>query len=640
MNYFKKRLSSNLLVLLFGDSVVIIISFFLSMLFRFDFNVPSHLYEYFIFYNVFFLVIIKVFCFRLFALYRGMWRYTSIWDMINIIKANVLSTLLLIFSTYFLYGFVGISRSIFVIDLIICTGAICVSRLGIRMFFLYTKYFLNVDNKLENIKNIILVGAGDTGQLILRQILQQTDSHLTVAGIVDDDYKKYGQKLHGVSIVGSVKQLNELQIDYDEIYICVPSATPKEMRAIVEECEKTKKPFKTLPSLSELMKGNISISQLRDVSILDLLGREEVDLDKSLIKNLIKSKIVLITGAGGSIGSELVRQCVKYKPSVLVMLDSSEFNLFKIDRELDSLNSEILIKPFLADIRDQFLMNQLFDEIKPQIVFHAAAYKHVPLQEKFPMEAVKTNIFGTLNLANASVQNNVDKFVLVSTDKAVKPVNVMGATKRIAEIIMQSFNSSYEQTAFMAVRFGNVLGSSGSVIPTFKKQIKDGGPVTVTDPDMERYFMSIPEASQLILQAGSLGKGSEIFILDMGSPIKIIDLASELIKLSGFEPYVDIDIQITGARPGEKKTEELSNSKENLDTTKHDKIFVLDNKNFNNLEISKTVSKTIELEDDFKSMDPKKIRSLISSVLEEYNPMVNIKGIEKIMKTDKIKARA
>ena len=383
--------------------------------------------------------------------------------------------------------------------------------------------------------------------------------------------------------------------------------------------EEQKKPFKTLPSLSELIEGKVSISQFRDVSILDLLGRDEVTLDKSSIKSLMEGKRVLITGAGGSIGSELVRQCLNFNPSVLVMLEISELNLFEIEREAKKLNSKTLIKPILCDIRDSLNIEEIFEEYKPQIVFHAAAYKHVPIQEVFPWEAVKTNVYGTLNLSKLSIMNDVEKFVLVSTDKAVNPVNVMGATKRIAELIIQDSNKVSAKTSFLAVRFGNVLGSSGSVIPIFKEQIRAGGPVTVTDPDMERYFMSIPEASQLILQTCSLGLGGEIFILDMGDPIKIIDLAADLIRLSGFDAD-DIPIKIIGSRPGEKKTEELSNQLENLDKTKHDKIFVLNNFEELGGRSLEVISKLEKLELQLNERNASKIKSVLSSVLEEYKP--------------------
>ena len=447
---------------------------------------------------------------------------------------------------------------------------------------------------------------------------------LEVVALLDDDETKIGSRLRGIPIVGKIKDIGILDIYYDEIYISIPSASADQMRDIINFCKFTNKPFKTLPSISKVIKGDISVSHFRDVSILDLLGREEVDLDKSSIRKLIVGKRILVTGAGGSIGSELVRQCLNYNPSVLVMVDSSEFNLFDIDREAHKKSSNTLLKPILCDIRDEFLIDKIFEEYKPQIVFHAAAYKHVPIQEVYPWEAVKTNIFGTHNLAKSSVKYKIDKFVLVSTDKAVRPANVMGATKRIAEIICQYFNHKQNQTAFMSVRFGNVLGSSGSVIPIFKQQIKEGGPVTITDPEMERYFMSIPEASQLILQAGSLGIGGEIFILDMGNPIKIIDLANDLIRLSGYT-FDEIPIKITGARPGEKKKEELSNSSEKIDKTKHEKIFVLDNKETNYSYARSVVSNFNNLEKELRGRDPIKIRKILSTILDDYHPMDDYK---------------
>ena len=422
---------------------------------------------------------------------------------------------------------------------------------------------------------------------------------------MDDNPKKFNQRLHGIPVVGPISNILKLKFEYDEIYICVPSAKRSELRLIIEFVKKTGKKFKILPSISGLIEGSVNISQLRDVSINDLLGREEVELNKKSIKYLVSGKRVLITGAGGSIGSELVRQCVRFNPSILIMVDNSELNLFEIDKEMKKHNTKVLLKPTLLDIRDEKITDELFDEFKPQIVLHAAAYKHVPIQEIFPWEAIKTNVFGTFNLAKSSVKNKIEKFVLVSTDKAVKPVNVMGATKRIAEKIMQKYNLVQKNTAFMAVRFGNVLGSSGSVVPIFKEQIKQGGPVTVTDPDMKRYFMSIPEASQLILQAGALGIGGEIFILDMGKPIKIIDLASDLIKLSGFD-LDEIPIEITGIRPGEKITEELSNPSEEMNMTKHEKIFVLNNSNQEKSEFENIITNIENLESELHEKKSRK----------------------------------
>ena len=567
-----------------------------------------------------------------------MWRYTSVWDMMNILKANILSTIMLTIFIIFSISFNNLSRSLILIDFIVCTGMVSISRLGIRMFFSHIKNILLVKNPNSMKKNILLIGAGDTGQLILRQLLQKSDSSTSVVGFLDDDVNKIGQRLHGVPILSKIESISTLMIDFDEIYICVPSANREQMRFIVEQCKKTGKVFKTLPSLSEMIEGNISISQFREVSLLDLLGREEIKLDKSSINDFIKGKRVLVTGAGGSIGSELVRQCIKFEPSILVMMDISELNLFEIDREVIGEESNILFKPVLSDIRDYSVVDQVFNEFKPQVVFHAAAYKHVPMQEYFPWEAVKTNVFGTSNLSDISVKYDVEKFVLVSTDKAVKPVNVMGATKRLAEMVTQDFNRKNNETEFMAVRFGNVLGSSGSVIPIFQEQIKKGGPVTVTDPDMERYFMSIPEASQLILQAGSLGIGGEVFILDMGEPIKIIDIANELIRLSGYEPELDIPIEFTGTRPGEKKIEELSLPTEQLDKTKHDKIFVLNDPEIKIETLASIISGIKELENGLSGRTANQVRSILSTILPEYKP--DLKSNEPVYLRVKAEAEA
>jgi len=603
-----------------GDTIIIISALYLSILIRFDFNIPIDLKKLITYQNLCSIIVLKIFSFRLFALYRGMWRYTSVWDMFNIIKANIVATICLILLVNYFVGFENISRSLFLIDLILATGLICISRLGIRMFFSHIVSFLISKNSGKIKKKILLIGAGDTGQTILRQTLQKATGPIEVVGFLDDSPKKIGRELHGIPIIGSVNKILNISILYDEIYICVPSASRDEMRIIVEECKKTNKPFKTLPSISELIEGKVSLSQFREVSLVDLLGRKEITLDKSSINKFIKGKRVLVTGAGGSIGSELVRQCIKFEPSVLIMMDISELNLFEIDREIMSDDSTILFKPVLSDIRDYSVVDQVFNEFKPQVVFHAAAYKHVPMQEYFPWEAVKTNVYGTSNVSDISIKYDVDKFVLVSTDKAVKPVNVMGATKRLAEIITQNYNRLNNNTEFMAVRFGNVLGSSGSVIPIFQEQIKKGGPVTITDPDMERYFMSIPEASQLILQAGSLGAGGEVFILDMGEPIKIIDIANDLIRLSGYEPGLDIPIQFTGTRPGEKKIEELSLPTEELDKTKHDKIFVLNNLDTNEEEISDVILGIEKLKSGLSGKTANQVRSILSSILPEYKP--------------------
>ena len=620
MQYLKRLINRNFLLLLITDMVIITISFYLSILFRFDFYISNEIKNLITQESFLFIIIIKIYCFRIFGLYRGMWRYTSVWDLLNIIKASSLGSLVLIFTVYYLIGFEIISRSVFIIDYMICTGSISISRLGIRMFFTHFIQTIKTEHKIVNKKKIILIGAGDTGQNILRQTLQKSTANIVVVGFFDDDKNKIGSSIHGVPILGSIDSINNIDLLYDEIYICIPSATRKQMLNIVDKCKSTNKPFKTLPSISGLIEGKLSISQFREVSLVDLLGRKEISLDKSSINKFIKGKRVLVTGAGGSIGSELVRQCIKFEPSILVMVDSSELNLFEIDRETKALDSKILFKPVLSDIRDYSVVDQIFDEFRPQVVFHAAAYKHVPMQEYFPWEAVKTNVFGTSNVSDISIKYDIEKFVLVSTDKAVKPTNVMGATKRLAEMVTLNFNRINNNTEFMAVRFGNVLGSSGSVIPIFQEQIKNGGPVTITDPEMERYFMSIPEASQLILQAGSLGAGGEVFILDMGEPIKIIDIANELIRLSGYEPNEDIPIKVTGTRPGEKKVEELSLPTERLDKTKHDKIFVLNDPDITNETLTKIIIGINDLKVGLSEKTANQVRSILSTLLPEYEP--------------------
>ncbi len=610
----------NQFILLLNDIFIIVLAFYLSLLIRFDFSIPLKVSQIITYQNLLVLVFIKFLCFKTFVLYKGMYRYTSVWDLINILKANLFGSFFLIIYAYVNYNFKDLSRSLFILDFLMCTGLVSISRLGIRIFFSHLKSFLSTKNSNILKKNVILIGAGYSGQNILRQTLIDPKSIINVIGFLDDNIAKIGRRLHDIPIIGKIDELSKLNLEFEEIYICTPSADSHQMRKIVTECKKSGKPFKTLPSLSEMIAGEVSISQFREVSLLDLLGREEVELDKKSINKFIKGKRVLVTGAGGSIGSELVRQCIKFKPSVLVMMDTSELNLFQIDREIISEESNILFKPVLSDIRDFSVVDQVFNEFKPQIVFHAAAYKHVPMQEYFPWEAVKTNVFGTLNVSDLSVKYDVEKFVLVSTDKAVKPTNVMGATKRLAEMVTLNYNRKQNKTEFMAVRFGNVLGSSGSVIPIFQEQIKNGGPVTVTDPDMERYFMSIPEASQLILQAGSLGNGGEVFILDMGDPIKIIDIANELIRLSGFEPGADILIKYTGTRPGEKKIEELSLPTEKLDKTKHEKILVLNDSEITDEILTSIIHDVKDLEDGLSGRTANQVRSLLSSILPEYVP--------------------
>ena len=623
INYIKRHLNRNFLILFLYDILSINISLLLSLVIRYDSLSPVIFENHISFSLIAVINLIKILSFKYSSLYRGMWRYTSIWDVYNIIKANVFSTFIIMLYIYFSLGFGAISRTLFIVDLLVCTALIGTSRVGIRIFF--GEVYSLVSNKSlnNNSKRIVIVGAGSAGQEVARKILNKHMKKYNIIGFVDDDTKKYKLQVHGISVIGKTIDLTKsLNNKFDEIFICIPSATEAQMREIIEICKQSRKSFKTLPSMSEMVLGKISVNQMREVSIFDILGRDEISLNKKGIKKSISGKRVLITGGGGSIGSELVRQCSKFNPSILLILDMSELNLFKIEQEVNNVKSNVLFKPLLYDIKDIVNLEKVFSEFKPQIVFHAAAYKHVPMQENFPLEAIKTNIYGTHNLSDLSLKYNVQKFVLVSTDKAVRPTNVMGATKRIAELIVQKKNKINSVTEFVAVRFGNVLGSSGSVIPIFQEQIVKGGPITITDPNMERFFMSIPEASQLILQTCSLGKGGDIFILDMGSPVKIIDVAKELIRLSGFD-LNEIDIKIIGKRPGEKIIEELAHPGDILDKTKHEKIFVLNKVDEHLSDPDEFFDKIYNLKKKLNQINEDQARVELSDILHDYTPNIN-----------------
>ncbi|MFQ6677659.1 MAG: polysaccharide biosynthesis protein [Fidelibacterota bacterium] len=558
-----------------ADGVAIIFSLLLAYWLRFDFRLPSQYWSN-IGTSLLFIIPLKLLIFRAFGLYRGIYRYTSIWDGVKVLKASTTASLVIIVFYSLSLEFEGLNRSIFVIDYLLSSILVGFVRVSVR--FYYSAFQNNPISNHKKKTRLILLGAGNTGEKIAREILATYPSDFEIIGFLEDDVHKLGASIHGIPILGSMRELAGISVPYDEILITAPSSTSEQMRQIVELCEKTGKRFRTIPSFSELMNNQVSIKDIREVSILDLLGREEVQLDKESIKNFMGDKRILVTGAGGSIGSELVRQCLQYDPGSLIMIDNSEQNLFSIEQDCNEMKGKTLTKAILANVRDEKQMNVVFKEYRPQIVFHAAAYKHVPMQELHPWAAVNTNVLGTMIMAELSTRYHVDKFVLVSTDKAVSPVNIMGATKRLAEKIVLSVDK-ISQTKMIAVRFGNVIGSSGSVIPTFQKQIKHRGPITITHPEMYRYFMSVSEASQLIFQAGTMGKKGRILVLDMGTPIRIKDMAYDLIRLSGFEPEKDISIVYTGLRPGEKLYEELVAKEERIQHTAHKKIMVLKDQN-------------------------------------------------------------
>jgi FlaA1/EpsC-like NDP-sugar epimerase len=422
---------------------------------------------------------------------------------------------------------------------------------------------------------VLILGAGDAGEMLLREIQQRHLARFDPVGLLDDDPGKRGAHIHGVRVHGTIGELPAIvaSLEVAEVIIAIPSATGAQMRTIVDLCKTAGVRFRTIPGLDHLIDGRVTVSQLRNVAIEDLLGRDPVKLDTAAISNAMRGRVVMVSGAGGSIGSEICRQVCRYGPGALLLVERAENSLFHIHRELASSHPDVPLVPCVADVGDAARMEKLFVEMKPSVVFHAAAHKHVPMMEWNPGEAVKNNVLGTRSLAEQADRHGVERFVMVSTDKAVNPTSVMGVSKRIAEIFVQAL-SQRSKTRYVTVRFGNVLGSAGSVIPIFQEQIAMGGPVTVTHPEMKRYFMTIPEASQLVLQAGTMGEGGEIFILDMGSPVKIADLARDLITLSGLKPGEDIEIRYTGIRPGEKLFEELSVDAENAEKTRHPKIFV------------------------------------------------------------------
>ena len=618
--------SKNFYLILFADACLIVAAYFLAYLLRFEGEIPSG--EWMNFKNtVPYFLALKLIIFVAFGLYGGMWRYTSLVDFFNVLKATITSSALIILAILFIYRFEGFPRSVFIIDgflTFIFVGGI---RVTIRLllsekekdFYSLRQIFsLTFQKKLSRLKmRLLIIGAGDAGEKMLREVRDNPRLNYDVMGFLDDDPNKKGMRIHGVPVLGPVSMIQHLAYrdEMDEILIAVPSASTRQMRMIVQACEATGLKCKTTPGIGELIDGKISFKTIREVSFEDLLGRDPVNLDMASIGNYLTGMVVLITGAGGSIGSELCRQIVPFHPKNLILLDKTENSLFHIDMEFCQRFPETPISPVLGDVKYRNFLNKLFATYRPQVVFHAAAYKHVPVVELNPWEAVYNNVIGTQNIVELSHEFGVERFIMVSTDKAVRPANVMGATKRVAEIITSCYASL--PSHFLSVRFGNVIGSEGSVIHLFKKQIERFGPVTVTHPDMTRYFMSIPEACKLILQAGVMGEGGEIFILDMGTPVKIVDMARDLIRKSGFRPDVDIEIKYIGLRPGEKLQEELITEGEGIVRTPHEKIFVLKGNVCNLNWLNQRIEELVKLAYD---QDAPGIKSKLKEIVPEYQP--------------------
>jgi len=466
----------------------------------------------------------------------------------------------------------------------------------------------------------MMVGAGMAGVLVAREIARRPDLGIRAVGFLDDDKVKQGQVIHGIEVLGATDRVAELCAKYGakQVLITIAAASRKEIRRIALQCEESGIPTKIIPGLFEIVGGQVNLSRIRSVEIEDLLGRDPVQLDTEAIAEDLKGSVVLVTGAGGSIGSELCRQIARFGPQTLLLVEQAENSLFHIHRELASSHPDLTLVPLIADVCDATRMRSLFDDFRPEVVFHAAAHKHVPMMEWNPGEAVKNNVVGTRTVADLSHALGVRQFVMISTDKAVNPTSVMGATKRVAEIYVQGL-SGHSRTRFVTVRFGNVLGSAGSVIPIFQEQIAKGGPVTVTDPEMRRYFMTIPEACQLVLQAGSMGDGGEIFVLDMGEPVKIVDLARDLITLSGLKPGEDIEIEFTGIRPGEKLFEELSVEEEEATKTKHPKVYVGRVRPTEWSSVPPALEALVRVADEGK---PEEIRAHLQALVPEFQPVL------------------
>ena len=614
-----KKVLARKIVLLIYDVFSIYFSGFLALYVGYNFSINDD----FMFYldefinDSYVLVIITIGVFYIFRLYSSLWVYASVKELDNLLKACIIVIIGSIAVHHISnHSLLDLPNNFYVIYLLIFFSMIFLSR------FLYREIREIKNNLIDDSrkKKVLMVGAGVAGATILKEINNSDMIDKKVVCIVDDDNKKIGHYLSGVFVAGGIDDIPEIAEKYnvEEIMIAIPSAGNTEMKRIVEICKDTGIELMTLPGIYQLVNGEMSVSQLRKVDIQDLLGRDPVEINMDSLTKNIENKVIMVTGGGGSIGSEICRQIASYNPKQLILVDIYENTTYEIQNELRTNFPELNLVVLIASVRNTRRINQIFEEYRPQIVYHAAAHKHVPLMEISPNEAIKNNVVGTWKMVTAADEWNVEKFVMISTDKAVNPTNVMGASKRICEMIIQVYNNR-SMTEFVAVRFGNVLGSNGSVIPMFKKQIAAGGPVTVTHPEIIRYFMTIKEAVSLVLQAGAFAEGGEIFVLDMGDPVKIDDLARNLIALSGFKPDVDIKIEYTGLRPGEKLFEELLMEEEGLQKTENKLIYVgkpieIDEDEF--------LEKLADLK-DYVETEPNDIKRKIKGIVTTYSSRQN-----------------
>ena len=559
---------------------------------RFDFAIPSQYWP-LIFKLLPAMLLIKVCIFWTMGLADGWWRYVSMPDLLQILRANVLASGGVVVYVMFVRMSVGLPRSIILLDFITCFFIMIGVRVTTRI--VREQLALNSRGYHSRPKTVLIVGSGTVAQSIVREIRENPKLEKAVLGYIDNDLRRQGKVIYGVPVIGTLDDIEKIcqRSGIDMIIVAQSAVSPKELRNIVEFCKRNDIISKILPAIGDIISGQVSLQQCRSVRLEDLLGRPAISLNVAEIYAYLHGKRILVTGAAGSIGSEICRQVANFEPGHLILFENAETPLFNLENELREKFPQLSITPSLSDIRDQNRVSHVFWEHKPQVVFHAAAYKHVPMSEVNPLEVVKNNVLGSKNIVDASVAVGAEHFVLISTDKAVNPTNIMGTTKRVAEIYVQNFVRQ-GRTKATTVRFGNVLGSHGSVIPTFQEQILKGGPVTVTHPEITRFFMTIPEAVQLVLQAGCMGLGGEIFLLDMGEPVKIVRLAEELIRLSGRRPYEEIEIVFTGLRPGEKLYEELLIAGEGVKATEHEKIRVLEATSFSEEFLNKETELLLE----------------------------------------------
>jgi FlaA1/EpsC-like NDP-sugar epimerase len=605
--------------LIIYDVISIICASYFAILIRYEFKIDSIPDHFMTPINTFLPVnILLTFgVFYIFKLYDSLWAYAGERELQNLVMACVISGVInAIGLQFFKSQSQPVPQSYYFLYTFILISMIFVSRFSYR-FLRSQKH--RIENKNNN-KAVMIIGAGEAANIIIKDIITSNYSTMSIKCIIDDDTNKWGKYIQGIRVVGGRDRIEECAdlYDIDEIIVAIPSVSRPELRKILEICKNTNCKLRSLPGMYQLVNGEVNVSRLRDVEVEDLLGRDPIAVDMDQIAGYVSGKVVMVTGGGGSIGSELCRQIAGHKPKRLIIVDIYENNAYDIQQELIRKYPEMDLVVLIASVRNTLRINNIFETYKPDIVYHAAAHKHVPLMETSPGEAIKNNVFGTWKTAMAAAMNGTKKFVLISTDKAVNPTNVMGASKRICEMIIQTFNKHYD-TEFVAVRFGNVLGSNGSVIPLFKKQIESGGPVTVTDPKIIRYFMTITEAVSLVLQAGAYAKGGEIFVLDMGEPVKILDLAENLIKLSGYKVGEDIKIEFTGLRPGEKLYEEMLMDEEGLQDTSNKMIHIGKPIEMDEM---KFFSQLEKLNVAAKEESPD-IRDLIKEIVETYHPDVH-----------------